>query len=488
MEVVETISVNANYLSVFDTILDGTPTVKDNSVNFFDNFHDCKMSSGAVKTIKKAANVICYLSRKKHFAEVRTKVGCTSYRNKDVLKKAIKTAKNSHLCTFVTLTLPATQQHSDKELTNYILNPFLVYARKYFNVRYYIWKKELQENGNLHFHLIVDRFIDYNCLRREWNKLCNRGFVDGVDKPFDYVDRYTQKWREFYKNGFNSSKVIEYVSNLKSVQDEIEQKAIEFENKNSRFIENAEYENIKSSIILKELEKYKAIYVKEMQLPESERFINPNSTDIQAVKSPALVSFYLSKYISKNIDVSPELQNYYDKVDYYKSQIFAMLKDIERKKENNEDYTSELEYIEKMKNILKNIREKECPIQGFLWYKSKTLSVFLKGAKDFIYNALFDELCELTKFLIHQEDKRNLDLKKKGKEPIKLIIRTYQKNEDGTDNTEKCICTTLLIDIFTLSCIRDDAGKRRFPRICRMWEQYVNDGINENYKKGLYEK
>lgn len=492
MQFVETVSVNANYISLYDSCIDGKPEVsKTSDVNFFDNFHDCKMSASAIKTIKKAANIICYLSRKRHFEDIcaKEKCACTSARRKQIFAKAKKDAKSRNLCTFVTLTLPATQQHSDIELTTYLLNPFFVYARKFFKVRHYVWKKELQQNGNLHFHIITDRFIDCDCLRREWNKLLNQGKVEGVEKPFDYVSRYQRKWLNFYENGFDFDKMYNYISELKSTQDEIEKEVSAFEYKKRCFAEVEEYEAIKDLVIRNKVGQYHQAYCKELKKESpDERFNNPNTTDISAVKSPAQVSYYLSKYISKDVDASPELQIYFDKVDYFKRQIYSTLKDCKEKELNEIDCSVEKEYVEKIKLELQKIRAEECPIKGHLWFKSKSLTVFLKGAKDFVYSDLNDEINLLMRYMSFCQYHKNKRLKKAGKEPVNLIIKTYDKNEDGTDNKNKIICITLLIDCFTLGNIRNKNDIRRFPRLCRLWEMHIKKGLKENQKKGFYKK
>lgn len=71
---------------------------------------------------------------------------------------------------FITLTLSSTQQHSDVEIKEHIFQPFLDYLRKAFKVDLYIWKAERQKNLNLHFHLIVDKYIPLAIVREKWNR------------------------------------------------------------------------------------------------------------------------------------------------------------------------------------------------------------------------------------------------------------------------------------------------------------------------------
>lgn len=496
VEKVETIKVNANYISIYDTFIDAQPRVSErtHTVNFVDNFHDMQMSAGAVKTVKKAVNIILYLARKRHFAEIRAKSGvsCTSFRNNEVRKKAFESAKNSHLCTFVTLTLPAKQMHTDKEITKHCINPFLSYARKYFNVRYFIWKKELQGNGNLHFHFVTDRYIDHEYLRRAWNRIINAGVVEGVEHPFNYVDRYRAKMLDLYKDGFNRDTILDNIKQQWYIKENIENTVTKFETKAAREITAAEYDEIANTIYNKELAKWHKSYTTEMKKPEPERFTNPNSTDIDAVKSPAGVSLYVAKYIAKDISDNPALVEYTATTQQMKETIYSLLRDIDTKTANNEPTDKEREQLEYFKNALQDYRKEHCPILGHLWFKSKSLTPFVTGLDtvvdtpkgkvkkkigliDFI-NA--DIGADLTKLFA--------ELTAKSTATKQLIIRSYEKDEKG-NNTDKVLCTTLLTNVFDFVYKKDNKGRFIYPTLRRMWIQYVTDCIKYNRERGLYE-
>lgn len=85
---------------------------------------------------------------------------------------------------FITLTLPSAQIHTDSEIINKCLNQFLVECRKYHNVKNYVWRAEKQENGNIHFHLLIDKFIPWYMMRNSWNRILNK---------LGYVDRFQEK-------------------------------------------------------------------------------------------------------------------------------------------------------------------------------------------------------------------------------------------------------------------------------------------------------
>lgn len=87
---------------------------------------------------------------------------------------------------FMTLTVPDTVEKIDsKFLQTKLLHPFLVYCRKYFGLKNYVWKLEYQKNGNLHVHLAIDCFIHYALIRSTWNRiLSNNSMIDEYQKKF----------------------------------------------------------------------------------------------------------------------------------------------------------------------------------------------------------------------------------------------------------------------------------------------------------------
>ena len=490
MELVETLKLHANYLTIYNTVIDGKKEASNTSdVNFSDTFHDCKMSASAVKAIKRGVNVILYLSRRQHFAQARRLAGasCTGYRQNDPkFKKKIakqlsdKPEKNkplsNYLCTFITLTLPASQTHTDRELTEFAVNPFLSYARKYWGVRYYIWKKELQSNGNLHFHFCTDRYVEAQTLRAVWNRILNRGVVDGCSAVFDYVDRYNAAMRERYANGWNNQKMWEFCKNSDYVQQAAEEAISEAEAKNNYPLSEEE----KNAIYLHNAQSYfnktYKSYAAEIQRPEAERWRNPNSTDVRAVHSPRAVSFYVAKYISKEVVNNNALAVYQSRVEDIKRELYFTLRDIKRKMSEGEDVTEEDNNRLQYYRILLEEERKKCPIQGKLWFKSATLTPFVAGATEFINRELIPDLNRLFNYLSYLEQKD-------GK---KYIVRSYQMDENGKP-TDKILCTTLLYNIFSLQMQKNKNGSYKFPELTTMWFKFVSDCVKYNKQRGLFE-
>ena len=76
----------------------------------------------------------------------------------------------------------------------------------------YISKIEFQENGNIHWHIMQDKEVDWKIVRGIWNKT-----------QIEYVNGYQKKMLKKYKNGFffdtemktKSGEIIDYETQLK---------------------------------------------------------------------------------------------------------------------------------------------------------------------------------------------------------------------------------------------------------------------------------
>jgi len=100
---------------------------------------------------------------------------------------------------FVTLTLPCTQNHEDAEIKKRALKPFLQQLERKHNVRNWLWVAEPQKNGNIHFHIIVDRFIEWQKVRKLWN---------GYMNDLGYIQDYRDAQEYHHRNGFNFRKEL----------------------------------------------------------------------------------------------------------------------------------------------------------------------------------------------------------------------------------------------------------------------------------------
>lgn len=100
-----------------------------------------------------------------------------------------KMGSERNYITFVTLTLSAKQQHSDNEIKRELLNNFLINAQRKWGVKEYVWRAEAQKNGNIHFHLFVDKYIHWFFLRNEWNRIQEKlGYLSEFERIHKHRD------------------------------------------------------------------------------------------------------------------------------------------------------------------------------------------------------------------------------------------------------------------------------------------------------------
>lgn len=127
---------------------------------------DFTLSDNAKRLIKKSINQLFILTPTRH---VTTKTGKTLY---------------NFQCAFVTFTLPSAQKHPDKKMKE-IFSQMLDYLY-FLGLRNYVWKAELQKNGNIHFHLCIDQFYDIIGMQKHWNNILTR---------YGYIEAYQAKFR-----------------------------------------------------------------------------------------------------------------------------------------------------------------------------------------------------------------------------------------------------------------------------------------------------
>lgn len=126
-----------------------------------------KMSKAAQRRVSK--KVLCWYT------------GCEEY-NKGL---KIKLEKDKKKLVFVTLTLSSTQFTSDLEVKKQLLKPFVRYLREKEGCRNWLYKCERQKNGNIHFHIVIDKYIPKEDIREVWNNL---------QEKEGYLSEYQEKY------------------------------------------------------------------------------------------------------------------------------------------------------------------------------------------------------------------------------------------------------------------------------------------------------
>lgn len=201
---------------------------------------------------------------------------------KEFKKSSLASSKvKKPLFTFVTLTLSHKQEHSDNEIKRELLNHFLIWMQRETGVKNYIWKAETQKNGNIHFHIVADSYINHKIIRQKWNTIQNKlGYIDkfeqihkhtnpnstdihslkNIQNPSAYISKYICKSSEYRKikgrvwsctNTLSSVKKFEFIPDwrfwelLKILK-----------NKEGLFKKEVDYCTIIAGDILKEIRKY----------------------------------------------------------------------------------------------------------------------------------------------------------------------------------------------------------------------------------------
>ena len=133
----------------------------------------------------------------------------------DVLRKSYdhRYLKNKPYITFVTLTLSHTQIHSDIDIKRKLLMPFIQKLKRNYDVKNYYWRAEAQQCGNIHFHLLVDRYIDWKELRDDWNDTQDvLGYIDRFEMKHNHRIPNSTDIHALYEKRSIASYVLKYVT------------------------------------------------------------------------------------------------------------------------------------------------------------------------------------------------------------------------------------------------------------------------------------
>lgn len=151
--------------------------------------HNYTISENAYRTLKAKINWLYYLSKAK---KIKT------YNGKDIFNFKIG---------FITLTLPSKQRTCTKEVTQSLLNPFLTEIRQRTGMENYVWRLEFQKNGNVHYHIVTDTYIDYHLVKKIWNRLLDsKGYIQPYREKMnklllsDYIDLYKYSTKYQYSD------------------------------------------------------------------------------------------------------------------------------------------------------------------------------------------------------------------------------------------------------------------------------------------------
>ena len=172
--------INPSSIVSYMEVISNKPRKKSH-LSFIDPDYDPKANSAFLNSTRKASGYISDQAKRKMSKAIEYLLATSQPKKvREKLSGKYLTVKTS----FLTLTLPSKQIHDDKEIINICLNSMLNELRMWHNIKNYIWRAELQKNGNIHFHILTDRFIPWYDARNRWNRIVNK---------LGYVDRFHEK-------------------------------------------------------------------------------------------------------------------------------------------------------------------------------------------------------------------------------------------------------------------------------------------------------
>ena len=92
---------------------------------------------------------------------------------------------------FTTLTVSSPENITAREGYDELLSKYIRYMRDKYDLREYVWKAELQERGQLHYHIAGNVFIPWQVIRWKWNQ---------VQKKAGLLDSFAAKYGHFKPN------------------------------------------------------------------------------------------------------------------------------------------------------------------------------------------------------------------------------------------------------------------------------------------------
>lgn len=217
--------------------------VKEESLNNLNKgfTHNNELSVTSKKKIIKRINWL------NHVAEVK-------------LFKDSKNQIHQYKLIMVTLTLPSEMVHTPKFVTQEIFVQWLKTCRRYYGLKNYIWKLELQKNGNVHYHLITDADLTFHKLQKSWNAYLSN---------YSYISAYREKFKNMGLKKYTNYRLLQMGVS-----------------KNTTLNFNAILMGLKKT------------YEKNTQ----ENWNNPNTVNVRRISINSNIEYYIAKYISKSLD------------------------------------------------------------------------------------------------------------------------------------------------------------------------------------------
>lgn len=158
--------------------------------------------------------------------DIAKNTGSISYTTRKTLRKKLQAyfdcmysvgsyyrKKHNILHVIVTLTLCSTQVHSDNEIKKECLGRWLPLVQSKYKIVFYYWIAEKQKNGNIHFHILTDRFLDQRWVRSSWNaRLEKLGYLDSFEAKNGHREPNSTDIQAIKSLAHSSAYVTKYTS------------------------------------------------------------------------------------------------------------------------------------------------------------------------------------------------------------------------------------------------------------------------------------
>jgi hypothetical protein len=161
--------------------------------------HNMEISTNAYRTMRAKINWLYQLAESQNI---------TSYSGVKIYNFKIG---------FYTFTLPSKQMHPTVFITKNIWNQFLTELRAHANFKNYVWRLEFQKNGNVHYHLVTDCYLDYFFILKKWNRILKlHGYIQAYQEKMQSLSLsdYTKNYAASKKNDFKAI-ALSYQKNVK---------------------------------------------------------------------------------------------------------------------------------------------------------------------------------------------------------------------------------------------------------------------------------
>lgn len=108
--------------------------------------------------------------------------------------------RQRHQLSYITLTIPGETMITAEEGYHKLLKHFLQWLRRTKKAGSYVWKAELQERGQLHYHITTPAWIHYQEIKDKWNNLLrSNGFTEKYHKEHGHHNPNSTDVHEVYQ-------------------------------------------------------------------------------------------------------------------------------------------------------------------------------------------------------------------------------------------------------------------------------------------------